>query len=73
MLAQAYTCSHGSHPRIDGQSRAGRWPHAVMLSSHGRHSRRSHHGRRAEVSTAVLRDDVISARRRDGVELVGVV
>lgn len=44
-----------------------------MLSAHGRYSRRRHHGRRAEMSTAVLRDDVISARRRYGVELVGVV
>jgi len=43
-----------------------------MLASNGRHSRRSHHGRRAKMSTAVLRDDVTSGHR-DGVELVGVV
>ena len=67
-----HTCAHRPHPRIDRQRRTRRWADDVVLSSHGRYRRRSHHRRRPEMSTAILRDDVISACR-DGVEFVGVV
>ena len=55
------TCAHGPHPRVDGQRGAG--CHARVLSNGRVHGRR-HHGRRVEVSPAVLRDDVTSADAR---------